>query len=441
MEPGIPEGGPPPLRGGRESATQGPTPEAADAPGRKRSPAFTSGACSTSWNRPVSVTSRTGSTSPASSRTSSAGRRTARNGRRGGKEQWAVVRLELVSLLKHKGPVAYVSGVLPNMEDADRAETRPLNPSEEKAWRRPRRRRPGHGNVRRPHPHGRLAAGGQAVSGLPSGEARRPPRRLLVGPATAAGQGSSAAIKRQEESQKDQPAPAPAAPLSRAAGAGYNSTWGLGRGARAAPVPDPAPALPKVDDMAGGTGKMVGIDLGTTFLRRRHARRPRPAGHAAQPRRRNAHPQRRPPAGRRRGRRRPVGPRRGPRTARPRRHPHQAAHGLSVLRPGRRRPRVPPRNAVRRHPPQARPGRRGPHRPRPQGGHHRPRLLRRHPPQGRPGRRPHRRPGSARHPRRADRRRPGLFLPVGRAPPPPSWPTRAGSAPSSSTTSAAAPST
>ena len=50
-----------------------------------------------------------------------------------GKERWAVVRLELVSLLKHKGPVAYVTGVLPNMEDGDRAETRPLRPFEEKA--------------------------------------------------------------------------------------------------------------------------------------------------------------------------------------------------------------------------------------------------------------------------------------------------------------------
>ena len=32
-------------------------------------------------------------------------------------ERWTVVRLELVSLLKHKGPVAYVTGILPSMED------------------------------------------------------------------------------------------------------------------------------------------------------------------------------------------------------------------------------------------------------------------------------------------------------------------------------------
>ncbi len=49
------------------------------------------------------------------------------------RERWAVVRLELVSLLKHKAPVAYVTGALPSMEDADRAKTRPLAPFEKKA--------------------------------------------------------------------------------------------------------------------------------------------------------------------------------------------------------------------------------------------------------------------------------------------------------------------
>ena len=45
--------------------------------------------------------------------------------------------------------------------------------------------------------------------------------------------------------------------------------------------------------MASAPGKLVGIDLGTTFSRHRHPGRPRPAGHAAQPRRRDAHAQRR----------------------------------------------------------------------------------------------------------------------------------------------------
>ena len=45
--------------------------------------------------------------------------------------------------------------------------------------------------------------------------------------------------------------------------------------------------------MASGPGKLVGIDLGTTFSRHRHPRRPRPGRHPAQPRRRDAHAQRR----------------------------------------------------------------------------------------------------------------------------------------------------
>ena len=109
--------------------------------------------------------------------------------------------------------------------------------------------------------------------------------------------------------------------------------------------------------MTATSGKLVGIDLGTTFSRHRHAGRPRPGRHAAQPRRRNAHAQRR-PARRRQRRRRPGGARRGPGAARPRRHAHQAAHGPSHLRPARRRPRFPARNAVGHHPAQAGPGRR-----------------------------------------------------------------------------------
>jgi hypothetical protein len=48
-------------------------------------------------------------------------------------EKWAVVRLELVSLLKHDRPVVYAADVLPNMTDAYRPETRELTAFEEKA--------------------------------------------------------------------------------------------------------------------------------------------------------------------------------------------------------------------------------------------------------------------------------------------------------------------
>jgi hypothetical protein len=47
-------------------------------------------------------------------------------------EQWAVVRLELVSLLKHDQPCVYVTNALPRMMDAQGAPTRPLFPFEEK---------------------------------------------------------------------------------------------------------------------------------------------------------------------------------------------------------------------------------------------------------------------------------------------------------------------
>ena len=47
-------------------------------------------------------------------------------------EKWAVLRLELVSLLKHEQPVVYVTRALPRMEDVSGAPTRPLIPFEEK---------------------------------------------------------------------------------------------------------------------------------------------------------------------------------------------------------------------------------------------------------------------------------------------------------------------
>jgi hypothetical protein len=48
-------------------------------------------------------------------------------------EQWAVVRLELVSLLKHDRPVVYVTNALPRMTDTDNAPVRALIPFEDKA--------------------------------------------------------------------------------------------------------------------------------------------------------------------------------------------------------------------------------------------------------------------------------------------------------------------
>jgi hypothetical protein len=48
-------------------------------------------------------------------------------------ERWVVVRLELVSLLKHKEPVAYATDAFPNLTESDNAPTRPLNLIEKKA--------------------------------------------------------------------------------------------------------------------------------------------------------------------------------------------------------------------------------------------------------------------------------------------------------------------
>ena len=51
----------------------------------------------------------------------------------GKSEQWAVIRLELVSLLKHEQPCVYVTNALPRMDDVKSAPTRPLIPFEDKA--------------------------------------------------------------------------------------------------------------------------------------------------------------------------------------------------------------------------------------------------------------------------------------------------------------------
>ncbi len=48
-------------------------------------------------------------------------------GETGEKNVWKVQRMELVSLLKHREPVAYVTGYLPRMEDTEDAETRGLD--------------------------------------------------------------------------------------------------------------------------------------------------------------------------------------------------------------------------------------------------------------------------------------------------------------------------
>jgi hypothetical protein len=50
-----------------------------------------------------------------------------------GASRWRLVRLELVSLLRHDVPVAYVSEHLPNMDELKDAPTRPLEPFEEAA--------------------------------------------------------------------------------------------------------------------------------------------------------------------------------------------------------------------------------------------------------------------------------------------------------------------
>jgi hypothetical protein len=52
------------------------------------------------------------------------------------KERWKMRRLELVSLLKHPRPVAYVSDELPRMEKLRKAKTRPLDGFEEQALKR-----------------------------------------------------------------------------------------------------------------------------------------------------------------------------------------------------------------------------------------------------------------------------------------------------------------
>jgi hypothetical protein len=49
------------------------------------------------------------------------------------KAKWEIVRLELISLLKHKVPVAYQSKYLPKMDELREAPTRPLNQFEQQA--------------------------------------------------------------------------------------------------------------------------------------------------------------------------------------------------------------------------------------------------------------------------------------------------------------------
>ena len=46
---------------------------------------------------------------------------------------WKIIRLELVSLLKHDTPVAYVSKNLPQMDELRDASTRPLDPFEQRS--------------------------------------------------------------------------------------------------------------------------------------------------------------------------------------------------------------------------------------------------------------------------------------------------------------------
>jgi hypothetical protein len=52
------------------------------------------------------------------------------------KEQWAVARLELVSLLKNDRPAVYVSSELPRMEQLGKAKTRPLDEFEAETLKR-----------------------------------------------------------------------------------------------------------------------------------------------------------------------------------------------------------------------------------------------------------------------------------------------------------------
>ena len=51
-------------------------------------------------------------------------------------QRWRIQSVELVSLLKHEQPVAYLSKHLPRMDELRHAPTRPLNPFEQNALRR-----------------------------------------------------------------------------------------------------------------------------------------------------------------------------------------------------------------------------------------------------------------------------------------------------------------
>src|SRR5262249_27714134 len=48
-------------------------------------------------------------------------------------ERWALLRLELMSLLKHERPAIYVSDHLPQMDDLKKSATRTLSPFEDRA--------------------------------------------------------------------------------------------------------------------------------------------------------------------------------------------------------------------------------------------------------------------------------------------------------------------
>ena len=164
--------------------------------------------------------------------------------------------------------------------------------------------------------------------------------------------------------------------------------------------------------MAGG--KLVGIDLGTTFSAIATLDEHGQPVTLAQSRRRNAHPQRR-----------PLSTRKAPSSASrpwtwpwssPTAWPRSSSGAWAATTSADPSPAATFRPEtlsaiILRKLVQDAELRIGPIQ---QGRHHRAGLLRRHAPQGHQGRRPHRRPGSARHPRRADRRGPGLLLPAAR---------------------------
>ena len=121
--------------------------------------------------------SRIGTTSPASVRTASGRCRSCDplHMAMTSEERWAVGRLELVSLLKHERPAVYISDHLPRMDDLKKSKTRPPSEFEARSVEDPSHgRRPGSGGDDEPHPADGIAAGDEAVPGLPSRPSRRP---------------------------------------------------------------------------------------------------------------------------------------------------------------------------------------------------------------------------------------------------------------------------